>query len=255
MRMLGALAVFMGLVALGSYSALNFEKMQHLELSPATISVTGEGEVFAVPDVGEFTFSVRAEASDAMTAQEESGTKINSIVAFLKESGVAEADIKTVNYNLFPKYRYEERVCAIGLYCPPGERIQDGFEVTQSIQVKVRATDDASAIITGVGTREATDISGLNFVVDDTDVLKAEARKVAIKDAEAKAYQLAADLGVRIVRLAGYSENGGNYPQPMYDQVRTMSFDAAEESAFGGAELPMGEEQTVVQVTVVYEVE
>ena len=253
MRLLGGLTVFMTLLALGSYASLNFEKIKNLDDSPTIISITGEGEVFAVPDIGEFTFSVQAEAADATTAQEASGTKINNIVAFLKDAGVKEEDIKTTNYNLYPKYRYEERVCALGAYCPPGERVQDGFEVSQSISVKVRVTDDASKIITGVGEREATNISGLSFVVDDTDEIMAEARKAAIKDAEDKARILADDLGVRIVRLAGYSESGGNYPQPMYDQVRTMAYDT-EESAFGGAELPMGEEQTVVQVTISYEV-
>ena len=64
MRMLGGLTVFMLLVALGSYASLNFETIKHLDSTPATISVTGEGEVLAVPDIGQFTFSVRAEADD-----------------------------------------------------------------------------------------------------------------------------------------------------------------------------------------------
>ena len=253
MRMLGGLAVFMLLVALGSYASLNFEQIKYLDTTPATISVTGEGEVLAVPDIGQFTFSVQAEADDAAAAQEESGTKINTIVAFLKESGVEDKDIKTVNYNLYPRYRWEERLCVSGVYCPPGEQIQDGFEVNQSIQVKIRNTDDASAIITGVGEREATNISGLDFVVDDTDALAAEAREKAITDAKEKAVKLADDLGVRLVRIMGYYEDGNQYmPEPY--QARAMSFDMAEESGFGGAALPMGEDKTAARVTITYEI-
>lgn len=253
MRMLGGLTVFMVLIALGSYASLNFEKIQHLDPMPATISVSGEGEVLAVPDIGQFSFSVRAEADDAAAAQEQSGTTINNIIAFLRESGVAETDIKTVNYNLYPRYRWEEQVCIPGTICRGGEQVQDGFEVNQTVQVKVRNTDDASAIITGVGEREATNISGLNFVVDDTDALAMEARALAIADAQAKAEKLATDLGVDLVKIAGYYENEQGY-NPMPYQTRNMAFDEFAESGFGGAELPMGEEQTIARVTITYEI-
>lgn len=253
MRVLAGLIIFMVFLALASYASLNFERMKHLDNMPATISVTGEGEVLAVPDIGQFTFSVSAKADTAEAAQEQSGTAINEIIAFLTESGVAETDIKTTNYNQYPQYRWEEQICLPGTFCGPGERVADGFEVNQSVQVKVRETDNASSIITGVGERGATNISGLNFVIDDTDTLKDEARAAAIADAKAKASVLAKELNVRIVRLSGYYEEDSHYYEPEPYQVRTMSFDAAE-SGFGGAELPMGEDKTTARVTIIYEV-
>lgn len=254
MRVLGALTVFMGFLALASYASLNFETMKHLETMPATISVTGKGEVLAVPDIGQFTFSVQAKADTADVAQEESGTSINEIIAFLKESGVEEKDIKTTNYNLYPQYRWEEQICAPGTFCGSGERIADGFEVNQSVQVKVRATDTATTIISGVGERGATNISGLNFVIDDTDLLVAEARAAAIVDAKEKANQLAEELGVRIVRLSGYYEEQDGRDGMQQYEARTMMF-SDEEADFAGAELPMGEEKTTARVTIMYEVQ
>ena len=252
MRILGALLILMVMIALGSYASLNIEKVKFLNPSPAVIAVSGEGEVLGVPDIGRFSFSVMAEAKEAKTAQEESGTKINDILAYLRERGVEDKDIKNLSYNLYPRYRWEERVCAANAYCPPGNQIQDGFTVTQTIEVKVRDTDKAGAIITGVGERGATDISGLEFTIDDTDALKAEARAKAITDAESKAAVLAKQLGVRIVRLAQYAEDG-DYYYPKYD-ARTLAMDAAAEG-FGGAEMPVGEEKTTTRVTLTYEVE
>jgi len=254
MRILGSLTVFMFLLALGSYASLNFETIKHLDTNPAVISVTGEGEVLAVPDIGQFTFSVQAEAADAAVAQEESGVVVNDIMAFLQSSGVAETDIKTTNYNLFPRYRFEERVCLPGTFCGPGERIQDGFTVTQSIQVKVRDTDTASAVITGVGERGATNISGLDFVVDDTAALADEARAIAINDAQVKATALAEDLGVRLVQIVGFYEEDSRFASDPY-QLRTMAFDEMSESSFDGPELPMGESQTISRVTISYEIQ
>jgi len=253
MRVLAALTLLMLIIALGSYATLNFERVDFINPMPATINVTGEGEVLAVPDIGQFSFSVNATAADASTAQEESGTKINAILSYLKERGIEEKDIKTQNYNLYPKYRYEERLCAgINSYCPPGERVADGFEVTQSVSVKVRATDTAGSIIAGVGERGATDISGLSFTIDDTDALKADARATAIADAKAKAQVLAQELGVEIIRMSYfYEEQNNNSP---YYREQSMNLAMDEDSGFAGAEMPVGEESTKVQVTITYEV-
>jgi len=254
-RVLSALTLLMVVIALGSYATLNFEKVDFINPTPATISVSGEGEVLAVPDVGQFSFSVNAKADDAAAAQEESGTKINTILAYLTEQGIEDKDIKTQNYNLYPQYRYEERICpAVNSYCPPGERVADGFEVSQTVSVKIRQTDTSGAVIAGVGERGATNISGLNFMVDDTDALKADARAKAITDAQAKAQVLAQQLGVEIVRMSSYSEGGGSY-LPYYNEraMSLSSMDAAEES-FGGADMPVGEDSTTVNVNMTYEV-
>ncbi|NCT02275.1 SIMPL domain-containing protein [Candidatus Parcubacteria bacterium] len=251
MRILVALSLLMAIIALASYASLNFEKIQYSNPTPATISVIGEGEVLAVPDIGRFSFSVMAENAEASVAQELSGTKINEILAYLREQGIEDKDIKVEQYNLYPRWRYEERVCPIGSYCPGGERVQDGFEVTQSIAVKVRETKDAPKVIAGVGERGATDISNLNFSVDDTEALRDEARAKAIENAQAKAVVLAKQLGVRIVHLTAYSETGAAY-QPYYKEM-SMALDAPD-GGFGGAELPMGEESTLVRVNITYEI-
>ncbi|MFT7645190.1 MAG: hypothetical protein ACI9BF_000865 [Candidatus Paceibacteria bacterium] len=251
MRILGSLILFMALIALASYAKLNFAKIEFINPSPATISVIGEGEVLAVPDIGQFSFSVTAEGDDASKAQETSGTKINDILAYLKEQGIEDKDVKTQNYNLYPKWRYEERLCLANSYCPPGERVQDGFQVSQTVSVKVRDTKIAGVIIAGVGEKGATNISNLNFTIDDIDALRAEARGAAIKDAEEKADLLAGQLGVLVVRLINYNEGGGYEP---YLETRAMSFDSAKADDFSGPELPVGEQSTKVQVTITYEV-
>jgi uncharacterized protein len=252
MRILGSLTLFMVILALGSYASLNFEKINFLNPTPATITVSGEGEVLAVPDIGEFSFAVNAEADTATAAQEQSGTKINQILSYLEAQGIAEKDIKTQNYNLFPRYRWESKVCPVGSYCPGGEQVQDGFEVTQTIRVKVRETDMAGAILAGVGERGATNISGLNFTIDDPEALQAEARAKAIADAKTKAGILADQLGVQVVRLVAYSENGSVY-EPKFT-ARTFALDASDEESFAGAELPVGEDSTTARVSVTYEV-
>ena len=239
----------MALIVMGSIARLNFEKAKYVNPMPATISVSGVGEATAVPDVGEFTFTVTAKGDDAASAQSQSAEAINTITAYLAEAGVAETDVKTSGYNVYPHYRYEDRVCPIGSFCPSNEPIEDGYEASQMVTVKVRNTDDAGTLISGVGERGATNISGLNFTVDDTDSVLAEARTAAIADASTKAQALADQLGVHIVRFIGYYDETG-YADQYYAKGYAMeAMDAAVVP-----DMPVGEDTTTVRVNVTYEV-
>jgi hypothetical protein len=240
------------IIALGSYTYLTLTKVDEDGEAHPTIVVPGKGEVTAKPDIAQFSFSVEAEGADAATAQEMSGTVINKIMSYLKDSGIEEKDIKTQNYSLYPKYKFEPRTCTTIGYCPPGDRIADGFSVSQTIIVKVRAIDTASSLLAGVGEKGATNISSLEFTIDDVDVLTAEARQLAIEDAKKQAKQLAKDLGVSLGRLVGYSENG-NSPTPYYSSP--MMAEASTKDTFSGPDLPTGENNITSNVNLTFELE
>lgn len=241
------------LVAVGAYAHLTLKEARGVYTGDTTISVSGTGEVLAKPDIGEFSFAVRAEGETASVAQEMSAESINAILGYLEEMGVEEKDIKTENYYLNPKYRYEERVCAVNTYCPPGERVIDGYEVSQNVRVKVRDLEGAGDLISGVGERGATNISSLNFTIDDETTLQAEARAKAIADAKVKADALAKDLGMSVSRVVGFYENEGYYP--MYDS-RGYGGDMAMAESFevkSAPALPTGENTIMSNVTLTVE--
>lgn len=250
-RVLLVLALIGVVTSLVAYTKLTIREAKYGEYGVTSINVRGEGEITAKPDVGQFSFSVRAEGKDAATAQSESAKKINDIIAFLKQSGVEDKDIKTSNYALNPKYRYESAGCAAGMYCPPTNPVIDGYEVTQSVSVKVRNLDNAGALITGTGEKGATDLSQLQFTIDDESNLKAEAREKAIADAKTKAENLAKNLDVRLVRMMSYYEEE-NYPM-YYDR---MGGDAVmmESKASVSPALPTGENTIKVVVNLSYEI-
>ncbi len=252
-QVLASIVLLMAIVALGAYANLTLKQAEYTWGGPTTITVNGEGEVLAVPDVGQFSFGVEAEGQDAVTAQNESATKMNAIIAHLTESGVAEVDISTQSYNLFPRYRYEERVCVAGSFCQPGEQVMDGFTVSQMVSVKVRALDTAGTLISGVGERGATNISGLTFTVDNTDTLEAEARALAITNAQAKAVELARSLGVELDEMSGFYEveEGGI---PYYGMGGEKMMAQANDMAESVPELPAGQQKTVKRVTITYQV-
>jgi len=245
--------ILVGVVtSLFAYTKLTYRESKYGEYGMASINVRGEGEVMAKPDIGTFSFSVMAEGVDAASAQTESATKINDILGYLEESGVEDKDIKTSSYYLNPKYRYETQVCAANSYCPPGNPVIDGYEVSQTITVKVRDLDESGNLISGVGDRGATNISGLSFTIDDEEVLKAEARATAIADAKEKAEKLAEDLGVSIVRIMGYYEDEYYAPYGAgYGGDMMMERSVAKSVS---PEMPTGENMITSTVNVTFEI-
>ncbi|MEK7614099.1 MAG: SIMPL domain-containing protein [Patescibacteria group bacterium] len=218
-----------------------------------TISVSGEGEVFAVPDIATVSFSVTNQGKTVADTQKEVSKKINAALAFLKDSGIADKDVKTTNYSAYPRYEYNAWPCSSGsVDClRPGKQTLVGYDVTQTISVKVRDTDKTGAVLEGLAKAGITEISGPDFSIDDDNTIKAEARKKAIDDAKEKAKVLAKDLRVKLVRIVGFSESG-NYPI-YYAKGMALGMGGGPESV-PAPDLPKGENKVTSTVTITYEI-
>jgi len=75
-----------------------------------TVSFSGEGKVFAKPDIAAVSFSVVTEARTSKVAQDDNSNKSQKIVDFLKSQKIDEKDIKTTGYNIYPQYSYPRPV-------------------------------------------------------------------------------------------------------------------------------------------------
>lgn len=221
-------------------------------ISPTNaISVSGNGEVVVVPDTAEFTFSLTEEGETATIVRDAVTKKAGEVMQALKEKGVDETkDVKTVAYNLSPKYEWQPVACV--KYPCDRKQVQKGFTLEQSVRVKVRDIDRAGEVIEAVTSKGVKSVGGIAFTTDDEDKGKNEARKVAIDEARAKAEMLAADLGVSLVRIIGFSEDG-SYPMPYYAKEVSMSMDSAGMVAQAPA-LPAGENTVVSNVSITYEI-
>lgn len=213
----------------------------------STITVEGTGEATAIPDVARVSFSVTENASTVSAAQDEATAKTDEALAALADLGVEEKDVKTLSYNVYPQYEYQNCTMA---YCPPtvsSPRII-GYEVSQTVEVTIRDTEKAGDVLQALGTTEVQNISGPNFTVDDADSVKAEAREAAIAEAKEKAKALAKQLGVSLGKVVSFYENNpGMYP--MYDSYGGME----AMSAKAAPSLPTGEQETTVTVSITYE--
>ncbi|MCG2698718.1 SIMPL domain-containing protein, partial [Candidatus Parcubacteria bacterium] len=91
-----------------------------------SITVTGEGEVVAAPDIAKIELGYIAEKKTVVQAQKDNTDKMNAVIKKLKEDFKIDAkDIKTVNYNITPSYDWYD-----------GRRTLKGYQVSQNVSVK-----------------------------------------------------------------------------------------------------------------------
>jgi uncharacterized protein YggE len=222
-----------------------------VDVSPNVITVSGTADVSAAPDIATFSFSVIGDGATAADAQNKADPITKKALAYLKAQGIADKDIQTSDYNVAPKYEYQQGICSTTV-CPPGRNVLTGYEATQTVTVKVRAIAKAGDILGGVGATGVSNVSNLNLSIENQDALNNQARSAAIKKAQDQAKELAGELGVHLGKITNFSEQG-NQPNPIY--YKTMDSMAMPTAAVAPTPaIPTGENKITSNVTITYEI-
>jgi uncharacterized protein len=160
----------------------------------------------------------------------------------LKRQGVAEADIQTANFSVYPVYEDAARIEPR----PEGPRVV-GYRVTNQVVARIRDLDDLGALLDATVSQGANRIDSLEFGLEDDAAAADEARRLAVQDARRKAEIYAEAAGVGLDRIRSIQESGGG-PVPMRD----MAFRA--ESAAMAVPVAPGETTVIVSVHIVWEI-
>lgn len=220
-----------------------------------TITVSGTGEIYVKPDLAIVDFSVVTEATSVAKAMEDNTAKMNTVIDFMKQQGIEDKDLKTVNFYVNPRYEwYDTQACLMlyGVACPSGRRVLVGYEVTQSLEVKIRDMAKIGDIIQGGTDKGANQVGDLQFTIDKEEEFKSQAREQAIQDAKTKAEELASQLGVKLKNIVNFNESS---VFPYYAMK-----ESAIPSGFGGAssvapQIQTGENKIEVTVNITYQID
>lgn len=237
-----SLVLIIGVIALGVLSILR-EKIVYQENNQ--MSVSAEGEVFARPDIATISFGVQsARFGEAVDATKEGTLKMNAVMAALEELGIDEKDVKTTQYRLNPVYSYPRE---------SGLRKLSGYELYQAATVKIRDLEKIGEIVEAVSSVGANQIGNVNFTIDDSDELQAQAREDAITKAQEKAEAIAKAAGISLGKIVNIYESSN--PQPMYRNEYAYA-DMAAGMGGGGpiSDIATGEMEVTVNVTLVYKI-
>ena len=177
------------------------------------IWVTGQGEVTVIPDIATLRLGIVAQEASVAEAQAKAAAAMDDLIKALRDGGVAKKDIQTQFFNIQKVTRWDR------------EREQEivlGYRVSNMVLAKIRDVEKAGAVIDAVAVAggDLTRIDSISFSVDDPSLYHEEVREKAMKDAKAKAEQLANLGGVKPGKPTYISE-GVSYPipRPVYEMA------------------------------------
>ncbi|MEI6057970.1 MAG: SIMPL domain-containing protein, partial [bacterium] len=175
----------------------------------------------------------------------------DAAIKAMTDAGVSMDDIQTLSYNINPHYEYTGSVCTSNGYCPPSKSVITGYDVSQTVQVKVRDLSKAGTLLAAVGSLGVQNVDSLQFSIDKPEAIQNQARAKAITAAQTKADTLARELGVHIVRVVNFSENGGGVVSPIMYSAKAMNI--ASDVAVA-PNIPAGQQKITSDVSITYEI-
>ena len=229
------------MVILSVFLLVSTNKVWNTAATTNTVSFSGEGKVVAKPDIAKVNLSILTTAVSSKAAQDDNSKKSKAVTDYLKKQNIDDKDIKTTSYNIYPQYKYSQY---------GGNPEITGYQVNQSIEIKIRNLDNVSNILDGVVAAGANQVNQLSFEIDNPDALKAEARAKAIADAKKKAGELQSQVGISLGKIVNFSENTGGYPVPIYYDAKGIGMGGGG----GGPSIPTGENEISVNVSITYQI-
>lgn len=202
MRILSNAAAYMTCAAL-VFPALH--ALPALAEAPArTITVTGEAQVAADPDMATISIGVTTQALSAKAALDANSTALQSVLSKLKASEIEPKDIQTTGLSVNPQFDYNNT--------SGGTQKITGYVASNSVVVAVRKLDTLGGTLDAVVTEGANTLNGISFGLQDPGPKQDEARKAAVTEAARRARLYADAAGVALGKVVSINEQGMNMP-------------------------------------------
>lgn len=185
------------------------------------ISLTGHGEVRAVPDMAIVTMGVLTAADTARQALDDNTKAMTELMASLKAANIENKDIATSNFSVTPRYDYGQN------NGQPPKLV--GYDVSNNVTVTVHKLDSIGNILDKAVSSGSNQINGISFSISKPDAAMDEARKLAVQDAKHKAEIYTTATSTSLGNVISIAEGGAVYQPPMgmRMQAKSMSSDAA----------------------------
>jgi uncharacterized protein YggE len=172
--------------------------------SPRVLSVSGTGTVYLTPDIAYLNVGVHTEDAAIAAAVDSNNTRAQALVDALVSLGIASQDIQTSNFSVWSTEAYNDVGTPYTKYV-----------VDNTVYITVRDLGQLGALLNTVVSAGANNINSLMFDVADKTAALAEARQVAMANANSLASELAQTAGVSVGEIQSISYSDYT-PSPYY---------------------------------------
>ncbi|HET8817205.1 MAG TPA: SIMPL domain-containing protein [Pseudidiomarina sp.] len=201
------------------------------------IRVSGSGTTYAIPDVLSFTLVITREGDTLTPLKAEVDEVSEQVLQVLTKANIAVEDIRSYAVQAQPIYDYSD---------DRSKPVIRGYSVSRSIEVTMRDPSHYDHVLDQSLSAGVSAIQSANYRVSDPSEYYAEALRLAMADARAKAQVLAASGDVALGSIIRISEHS-SAPQPVF-RMESMRVANADVS------LP-GQSDIQAQIEVVFSIE
>jgi len=181
------------------------------------VTVTGVGEVTAVPDLATITVGISEQGDTATDALRANTRAMQALFIVLDTAGITGADRQTSGLNLQPVYDHS------AVRTGEGPRII-GYEAINTLMIRVTKLGTLGDVLDAVTVAGANRINSINFGLSDTDAMMQDARRDAVRDAMERAQLYVETAGATLGPVMSISEAGRSYaPRPEMAMARMAS--------------------------------
>lgn len=211
-----------------------------------TITVNGTGTVMVQPDTASVSLGVFVNNASLEEAQNEATRRLGTLTQSLQDAGVAEEDITTSSYNVYPAPKYDRNGNMEGI---------DHYEVSANLTVVVRDINSVGTILDQATTAGANYVGGVSFFLDDQGPATTQARTAAIEDARGKADEMATASGMVVVNVVSITETSAPIAQERQFEYAKSSESVGAADSSMPVPVSTGQSQVMVTVQVVFEMQ
>ncbi|OXA95234.1 SIMPL domain-containing protein [Flavobacterium hercynium] len=199
------------------------------------INVNGEGKVKVAPDQVCISATVETKGTNVKEVKKQNDEKIDAVLKFIKKMNIPTADFKTKQVALNPQYDYDKK--------------KTNYNATQTIEIVLKDLTKYDEVMEGLVQQGINRLDRVTFESSKIKQYETEARKLAIKDAKAKAEDYVSVLGQKVGKAITISDNTQVYhPQPMYATMRMK--ESSDAMGASNETLAIGEIDITANVSV-----
>ncbi len=181
-----------------------------------TISVSGQAEVSAAPDLAIVSLAVETTAPKAADAAGENAKRAAAVATAVKALLGKDDKVTTTRYSLEPRYQ-------AGKPGEPTEPRITGYVAHNEVQIETHKVDGVGGLIDAANAAGANRISGLQFTLSDRNQQLRSALATAGAEARAQAESVASALGVKLKNVISATTSMNPSPMPRHFDTRSMA--------------------------------
>ncbi|MEW6603860.1 MAG: SIMPL domain-containing protein [Thermoproteota archaeon] len=219
----------------------------------STVTTSGTATTTVDPDKFSVTVGVETNGTTAEEAASANADLIAQVIAALRDLGIAEEDIATSSYNVYPVYEYKAAAEACIMIYPPPPECQPrqeitGYKASSSVTVTLDADGqiDAGEVIDAAVEGGANTVSGAYYFLSAE--LQQQVRDELIADAIANARHRA-DIAAEAVEM----EVSGVKSINLNDVYFPVFYrEAAASNSMSSTQILPGQQEVSMSVSVTY---